>query len=89
MPDGCLVGIEHVADGKSNDTLEVRTFPSGGNIGALEAMKDKAQGWVNKVKKRKPINNITLVSTRKTVIAKGESWIVRQYSRIYTAGRLS
>ena len=51
--DGYLVCIEHVVVGKSKDTLGVHTFPSGGNRGLLEAMHDKAQGFVGKVKNGK------------------------------------
>ena len=44
IPDGPSVTFEHVAVGKSKETLEVHTFPSGGNKGALKTMQDKAQG---------------------------------------------
>ena len=47
MPDGSSVTIEHVAVGKSKETLGVHTCPSGKNMGALKAMQDKAQGWVD------------------------------------------
>ena len=50
MPYGSSVTIEHVAVGKSKETLGVHTFMSGGNKGALKAMQDKAQGWVDKAK---------------------------------------
>ena len=36
MPDGSLVTIEHVAVGKSKETLGVNTFPLGENKGALK-----------------------------------------------------
>ena len=42
MPDGYLVTIEHVAVGKSKETLGVHTCPSGENNGALKAMQGKA-----------------------------------------------
>ena len=50
MPDGSSVTIEHMAVGKSKETLEVHTCLSGENKGALKAMHDKAQGWVDKAK---------------------------------------
>ena len=50
IPDGSSVAIEHVAVGKSKETLGVHTCPSGGNKGALKSMQDKAQGWVDKEK---------------------------------------
>ena len=50
MPDGSLVTIEHVAIGKSKETLGVHTFPSEENKGELKAMQYKAQGWVDKAK---------------------------------------
>ena len=53
MTDGSLVTIEHVAVGKSKETFGVHTCPSEGNKGALKAMQDKAQGWVDKAKNRK------------------------------------
>ena len=53
MPDGYLVTIKHVAVGKSKETLGVHTCPSGGNKGALKAMQDKAQGWVDNAKNGK------------------------------------
>ena len=46
MPDGSSVTIEHVAVGKSKETLGVHTCPSGENRGALKAKQDKTQGWV-------------------------------------------
>ena len=54
IPDGYLVCIEHVAVGKSNETLGVHACLSGGNILVVEAMQDKAQGWVDKVKNGNP-----------------------------------
>ena len=53
MPDGSLVTIEHVAVGKSKETLGVHTCPLGENKGALKEIQDKAQGWVNKEKNGK------------------------------------
>ena len=53
MPDGYSVTIEHVAVGKSKETLGVHTCPVGENKGALKEMQDKAQGWVDKAKNRK------------------------------------
>ena len=53
MPDGSSVTIEHVAVGKSKETLGVHTFLSGENKGALKAMQNKAQGWVEKEKNGK------------------------------------
>ena len=53
MPNGSLVTIEHVAVGKSKETLGVHTLPSGGNKGALKSMQDKAQVWVEKSKNGK------------------------------------
>ena len=53
MSDGSLVTIEHVAVGKSKETLGVHTCSSGGNKGAIQAMQDKAQGWVDKSKNGK------------------------------------
>ena len=48
MPDGSSVTIEHVAVGKSKETLGVHTCPSGENKGELKSIQDKAQGWVDK-----------------------------------------
>ena len=47
-----------MAVSKSKETLGVHTCPSGGNKGALKAIQDKAQGWVDKEKngKRKRIS---------------------------------
>ena len=53
MPDGYSVNIEHLAVGKSEETLGVHTFPSGENKGALKAMQYKTQGWVDKAKNGK------------------------------------
>ena len=53
MSDGSSITIEHVAVGKSKETLGVHTCPSGGNKGAIKAMQDKAQGWVDKSKNGK------------------------------------
>ena len=44
MPDGSSVTIEHVAVGKSKETLGVHTCPSGENKEAPKAMQDKSQG---------------------------------------------
>ena len=54
---------------KSKENLGVHTCPSGINKGAGEAMQDKAQGWVDKAKKREDTENFPLVSTGKTVLA--------------------
>ena len=53
ITDVYLVCIEHVTVGKSKETLGVHKLPSGGNRGALEAMQDKAQGWLYKEKNGK------------------------------------
>ena len=53
MPDGSSVFIDHEAVGTSKKTLGVETCPSGDNKGQLEAMQDKAQGWVDKAKNGK------------------------------------
>ena len=50
MPDGSSVNIEHVAVGKSKETLGVHTCLSGGNKGTLKARQDNTQGWVDKAK---------------------------------------
>ena len=53
MPDGSSVTIEHVAVGKSKETLEVHICLSGENKGELKAIQDKAQVWVDKAKNGK------------------------------------
>ena len=50
MSDGSSFTIEHVAVGKSKETLGVHTCPSGGNKGELKAMEDKSQIWMDKTK---------------------------------------
>ena len=58
MQDGSLFTIEHVAVRKSKETLRVHTCPSEENRGALKAMQDKAQDWVDKAKNGK-LNRIS------------------------------
>ena len=53
MQDESSITIGHVAVGKSKETLGVHTCPSRENKGALKAMQDKAQGWVDKEKNGK------------------------------------
>ena len=69
MPNGSSVTIENVEVRKSKETLGVHKCLSGENKGALKAMQDKAQGWVEKAKKWEAKEKIPLVSTGKTVLA--------------------
>lgn len=50
MPDGSTSRIDHLSVGTSRETLGVWTAPNGNPNGALVAMQDKAQEWVDKAK---------------------------------------
>ncbi len=50
MPNGNDIAIEHLLVDTPKETLGVYTCPSGKAEGHIEAMKDKAQEWIDRVK---------------------------------------
>ena len=50
MPDAEDTVIEHLSVGTSKETLDVWTAPNGNPQGAIAAMQEKAQEWVDKAK---------------------------------------
>jgi len=56
MPGRTEAKIEHVLVNQASKTLGVMTCPSGAHVGALQRMKDRAQEWVDLIKKGKMLH---------------------------------
>lgn len=50
IPDGTIVGIEHLSVDTAKKTLGVWTCPSDKEIISLQKMRDKAQEWLDRAK---------------------------------------
>jgi hypothetical protein len=53
MPDGTMASIDHLPVDQAKKTLGVWTSPVGDSDGAMVAMREKAQEWVDKAKEGK------------------------------------